>query len=133
LLKAYEQGDSIAREDMALASLESGMALANSGLGAAHGFSGSLGGKYSIPHGLACACLLPQVMEANIRSLQTKEPTSPILDRYAEIGEWLIGKRLETEQETRDAGIKFVRELCLRLQRSLPRHWINFHFGPHKK
>jgi alcohol dehydrogenase class IV len=116
LIKAYEQGDSIAREDMALASLESGIALANSGLGAAHGFSGSLGGKYSIPHGIACACLLPHVMEANIRSLQTKEPTSPILDRYAEIGEWLIGKRLETEQDTRDAGIKFVRELCLRLK-----------------
>jgi alcohol dehydrogenase class IV len=55
-------------------------------------------------------------MEANIRSLQTKEPSSPILDRYAKIGEWLIGKRLETEQETRDAGIKFVRELCLRLK-----------------
>jgi hypothetical protein len=66
-------------------------------------------------------------MEANIRSLQTKEPTSPILNRYAEIGEWLIGKRLETEQETRDAGIKFVRKLCLRLQGSLPQHWVNFH------
>ncbi|MGQ9595886.1 MAG: hypothetical protein ACUVQY_06915 [Thermoproteota archaeon] len=61
LLRAHENGsDQGAREDMALASLEGGIALTNAGLGAAHGIASVLGGSYSIPHGLACACLLPQ-------------------------------------------------------------------------
>lgn len=117
LVKAYEKGDDpMAREDMALASLESGIALANSGLGAVHGLAGALGGRYSIPHGIVCASLLAPMMEVNFRSLQTKEPNSPILHRYAKIAEWLIGKRLGTEQDTIDASIKFVRELCVQLK-----------------
>jgi alcohol dehydrogenase len=45
--------------------LVSGIALANGGLGAAHGFAAALGGKYGIPHGLLCAIFLPPVLEAN--------------------------------------------------------------------
>ena len=65
LRKAYETGDTAAREDMALAALFSGMALANAGLGAVHGFAGPLGGMYDAPHGGLCAALLPHVMEVN--------------------------------------------------------------------
>jgi alcohol dehydrogenase class IV len=43
----------------------SGIALANAGLGAAHGFAAGLGGMYDIPHGLLCAVFLPHVLEAN--------------------------------------------------------------------
>jgi alcohol dehydrogenase class IV len=45
--------------------LMSGIALANAGLGAAHGFAAALGGMRDIPHGLACAILLPHVLMAN--------------------------------------------------------------------
>ncbi|HET6487149.1 MAG TPA: iron-containing alcohol dehydrogenase [Spirochaetia bacterium] len=45
--------------------LMSGIALANAGLGAAHGFAGALGGMFDIPHGLACAVLLSPVLRAN--------------------------------------------------------------------
>lgn len=45
--------------------LVSGVALANGGLGAAHGFAAAVGGKYDIPHGLLCALFLPPVLEAN--------------------------------------------------------------------
>jgi len=65
LRKAYKTGDPNAREDMALAALFSGMALANAGLGAVHGFAGPLGGMYDAPHGALCAALLPRVMEVN--------------------------------------------------------------------
>lgn len=43
----------------------SGVALANAGLGAAHGFAAGLGGMHDIPHGLICAVFLPHVLEAN--------------------------------------------------------------------
>ena len=65
LRKAYETGDSGAREDMCVASLFGGMALANAGLGAVHGFAGPLGGMFDAPHGALCAALLPHVMEVN--------------------------------------------------------------------
>jgi alcohol dehydrogenase class IV len=65
------QGLPAALEDMELRSaaswgaLVSGLALANAGLGAAHGFAAGLGGMYEIPHGLLCAVFMPAVLEAN--------------------------------------------------------------------
>jgi len=43
----------------------SGVALANAGLGAAHGFAAAVGGMFDVPHGLACAVFLPHVLAAN--------------------------------------------------------------------
>ncbi len=55
------------RELMARASLLSGMALANSGLGAVHAFAAAIGGMFpAVPHGAICAALLVPVMRANI-------------------------------------------------------------------
>ncbi|HPI71873.1 MAG TPA: iron-containing alcohol dehydrogenase, partial [bacterium] len=63
--------DPEAREAMQLAALLSGMALANSGLGAAHGIAAALGALCHIPHGRACAVLLPHVLEFNLPSCIT--------------------------------------------------------------
>ncbi len=116
LVKACEHGDdAIARGDMAFASLESGIALTNAGLGAVHGLAAPLGGQYPVPHGVACACLLPHVMQVNVRAL-AKEPANPILHRYADVAEWLTGKRLSSERDTIDSGIQFIRELCVQLK-----------------
>lgn len=57
--------DAGARADMSLASLVSGMALANAGLGAAHALSHPLGVRFGVPHGCGCAILLPRVMAFN--------------------------------------------------------------------
>jgi alcohol dehydrogenase class IV len=54
-----------AREAMAHAALLSGMALANSGLGMAHGVAAALGVLCHLPHGLACAVMLPAALRAN--------------------------------------------------------------------
>ena len=54
-----------AREAMSHAALLSGIALANSGLGFAHGVAASLGVHAKVPHGLACAVMLPSALSLN--------------------------------------------------------------------
>ena len=66
LLKAWEEDEHAARKGMCYLSLISGIALANGGLGAAHGIAAGLGALYNVPHGEACAMLLPHVMRLNI-------------------------------------------------------------------
>jgi len=60
-------GEEAAREDMAYASLSGGLALANSGLGAVHGFAAPIGGMFDAPHGAVCAALLPHSFAINAR------------------------------------------------------------------
>jgi len=104
LLVAYRNGHDLeAREKVALASLLSGLVLANAGLGAAHGLASALGAYYEIPHGLLCAILLPQVMELNLNSS---------LERYARLGEALTGTRDYKDQlEAANSGLRFIRKL----------------------
>lgn len=86
LRRTVENGrDTAAREDMSLASLFGGLALANAGLGAVHGFAGPIGGLFPAPHGALCAALLPHVIEANLAALQSRAPTHPSLARYDEL------------------------------------------------
>jgi alcohol dehydrogenase class IV len=104
-----------AREDMAFVSLAGGMALANAGLGAVHGFAGPLGGMLGAPHGVLCARLLPSVMEANVRALRTRGSGSGVLDRYAEVARLLTGQPGAAPED----GAAWVRDLCDTL--SIPR------------
>jgi len=57
------------REKASYGAFVSGVALANAGLGAAHGFAAAVGGMYDVPHGLACAVFLPHVLAANRDSI----------------------------------------------------------------
>ncbi|MBF0510666.1 MAG: iron-containing alcohol dehydrogenase [Deltaproteobacteria bacterium] len=92
LRRAYQDGhDAQAREDLAVAGLFGGLALANAKLGAVHGLAGSLGGMLSAPHGAICARLLPLVMAANRQALQQRDPDSPVLPRYDEVARYLTG------------------------------------------
>jgi alcohol dehydrogenase class IV len=109
LRRTYEDGtDAEAREDMSITSLFGGLALANAGLGAAHGFAGPVGGLFHAPHGAVCAALLPHVMEANVRALQKRQPDNPALQRYNEIAHILTGK---ADAAAADA-VTWVQELC---------------------
>lgn len=71
LRTAVSDGENIeAREDMSVASVLGGLALANAKLGAVHGFAAVLGGMFeSAPHGAICAALLPHVMRKNAEKL----------------------------------------------------------------
>jgi alcohol dehydrogenase class IV len=108
LRRAYENGnDREAREDMAIASLFSGLGLANAKLGAVHGFAGPLGGMYSAPHGVICARLLPFVIETNVEALQKRDPTSPALAKYDEAAMLLTGSNLAKATD----AVTWVKEL----------------------
>jgi alcohol dehydrogenase class IV len=100
-----------AREDMALASLFSGLALANAGLGAVHGFAAPIGGMFSAPHGAVCAALLPHTMQANIRALRQRERNHAALERYAEVARLVTGNAAATADE----GASWVGKLCTAL------------------
>ncbi len=113
LRQAYQEGDnSLAREDMALTSLLSGLALANAGLGAVHGFAGPIGGTFPAPHGALCGRLLPYVMAVNVRALQERSAGSEALRRYDEIAQVLTG----SPGATADEGVAWVQDLCDVLQ-----------------
>jgi len=93
LAKACRSGEDLdAREDLCLAALLGGLALANAGLGAVHGIAGPLGGAFPAPHGAACARLLPEVMATNIAILRRRDPAGPYLARYDEVGRLLTGR-----------------------------------------
>lgn len=112
LRRAFLDGDdATARTDMALAALFSGMALANAGLGAVHGFAAPIGGSFNAPHGAVCAVLLPLAMEINIRALRERQPASEALARYAEVASLLTRRA----QATPEDGIAWVKETCLAL------------------
>ncbi|MBG86537.1 MAG: alcohol dehydrogenase [Verrucomicrobiales bacterium] len=113
LKRAFEYGDDIdAREQMAMASLFGGLALANSGLGAVHGVAAPIGGMFDAPHGAVCAALLPHVMSANCRALQERFSESEALGRYREISCWLVGNDTATVKD----GLAKVQELAAELE-----------------
>ncbi len=62
--------DPTLRSQASFGALVSGIALANGGLGAAHGFAAAVGGLFDIPHGLACAVFLPHVLAANAQLIR---------------------------------------------------------------
>jgi len=110
---AFSDGhNKAAREDMAVASLHGGLALANAGLGAVHGIAGPVGCGFRAPHGAVCAALLPHVMEANIHALRDRDARSQVLVRYDELAGLLTGK----PDAPADLGVEWVRKLVADLE-----------------
>ena len=92
IVRSYDDGQDLdARTDMSMASLFSGMALANGGLGAVHGIAGPLGGHIAVPHGVACGRLLSPVFAANFHRLQSSDRLHGALRRFEEITRMLTG------------------------------------------
>jgi alcohol dehydrogenase class IV len=108
LRRAHRDGaDVAARRDMAVASVCGGLALANAKLGAVHGFASPLGGMFPIPHGVACARLLPSVAEINVRALRARTPSSPALARYDEVASLVTGSHAAKAED----GVAWLRFL----------------------
>jgi alcohol dehydrogenase class IV len=90
-----------AREAMSHAALLSGMALANSGLGFAHGVAAALGVTCQVPHGLACAVMLPTALKVN-RDVSRRE--------LAEL-EWVLDPTSPPESAA-DLFLERIEQLC---------------------
>lgn len=104
LREAYRDGSSRpAREAMSHAALLSGMALANSGLGMAHGVAAALGVHCRVRHGLACAVMLPAALRVN-RTVREAE--------LARIGEVLTGRTWPSVAAAADAALVAIDDLC---------------------
>ena len=113
LPRAFRDGrDAKAREDMALASLFSGLALANAGLGAVHGIAAPIGGRFPAPHGAVCAALLPHVMAANLEATRSRQPGGETLPRYTAVARLLTDDATATAED----GVRWVRALAAELQ-----------------
>ncbi len=104
LRKAVEN-DPDGREGMALAQYVTAMAYSNVGLGIAHSMAHTLGAVYDTPHGVACAMMLPIVMDFN------KECTG---EKYKAIAEAFGVDTTGMDQDTyRQAAIDAVQQLSV--------------------
>ena len=112
-------GDLAARTDMALASLFSGLALANAGLGAVHGIAGPLGGMIAAPHGALCARLLPYVVEVNLHALSRRCPNDSAIGRYAQVAQLLTGSPHADPAD----GVRWLHALVHALKIPTLGHW----------
>ena len=107
LPRAYDNGpnDPVAREKMANAATMAGMAFANAFLGVCHSMAHKLGAFHHLPHGVANALMIDEVLRFNAAEVPTKMGTFPQYDhphtlaRYAEVADYLgIKGKNDTEK-----------------------------------
>jgi alcohol dehydrogenase class IV len=119
LPRAFTNGKDIeARESMSWASLLSGLALANAGLGVVHAFAGPLGSLLHAPHGALCAALLPFAMRINVSTLRERAPQREALARYRGVAVLLTGNELAEPEDAAGWLIQLSRDLNVRPLRS---------------
>jgi len=104
-------GDLAAREDLALSAMYSGMALANAGLGAVHGFAAPIGGSFKAAHGAVCAALLAPVWSANWQAI--KKAGNATAKAKFEAASRLL---LDDETTTPESAADYLKALTRRLK-----------------
>ncbi len=122
LPRAYENGanDPVAREKMGHAATMAGMAFANAFLGVCHSMAHKLGAFHHIPHGIANALMLDEVIRFNSAEQPTKMGTFPQYDhphtlaRYAEVADFL-GLKGKTDEDKVENLIKAIDELKVKV------------------
>ena len=122
LPRAYDNGqtDVEAREKMANAATMAGMAFANAFLGVCHSMAHKLGAFHHLPHGVANALMIEEVLRFNAAETPVKMGTFSQYDhphtlaRYAEVADYL-GLGGKTDEEKLDALIKAVNTLKKRV------------------
>lgn len=104
------------REGMAYASLMSGIALANAGLGIVHGLASPLGGYFPIPHGVACGTVVAAALQTNWQALNTRVPDSPAIAKMIRLGQLLSGETGHSDDWYGEACGKILNQWTLQLE-----------------
>lgn len=114
LRRGFEEGmlDPGVRDDLAVASLFGGLCLANSGLGAVHGFAAALGARLGAPHGAVCAAVLAPAVEVNLRAVRERGAGRSTELRFTELAVLLTGS---VDAEPTDVA-GWLRDLAAALQ-----------------
>ena len=107
------------REGMAYASLCSGIALANAGLGIVHGFASPLGGLFPIPHGVVCGTLMAVANKVTLEAMRKREPQNPAMMKMAKVGQLLAKETVKSEDYYSDFLINTLEEWTEKL--AIPR------------
>jgi alcohol dehydrogenase len=117
LIPWYEGKDDTraARSRMAYAAWISGIALAQTGLGAVHGLASPLGAFFPAPHGVVCGTLLASATKANVEALRAREPDNRALGRYARAHAVLSASDRVDVDEGPEALVDLLREWSARL------------------
>jgi 1,3-propanediol dehydrogenase/alcohol dehydrogenase len=114
IMNAIEDGThKKARSNMALGSMMAGLAFAQTGVGAAHSISHPLGANFHIPHGVACALLLPAVIDFNSKDCRDKyEELEKMLGIDKPLSSYLreLIKKMPIPQSLTEAGYNKERE-----------------------
>ena len=118
LPRAYDNGltDAEAREKMANAATMAGMAFANAFLGVCHSMAHKLGAFHHLPHGIANALMIDEVLRFNAAEVPAKMGTFPQYDhphtlaRYAEVAD-ALGIKGKNDSEKLENLIKAIDEL----------------------
>jgi alcohol dehydrogenase class IV len=117
LIRVFTNGEDIeARANMSFAALTSGICLANAGLGVVHGFASSIGGMFSIPHGLVCGTLMAASNEINIRELRKNQSNPSALKKYSFLGKLFLNERGKSDNYYIDGFIGYLYNLTLELK-----------------
>jgi alcohol dehydrogenase len=121
LLLACGEGaaDITVRENMAYASLCSGIALANAGLGIVHGLASPMGGFFPIPHGVVCGTLMAAAVRANWQAMQQREPENRAIAKMARLGQRLSRESGKSDAYYCDALVSILEDWTEQLE--LPR------------
>jgi alcohol dehydrogenase class IV len=111
LVRSVNNGaDITARTDMSYAALNSGICLANAGLGTVHGFASSIGGRYNIPHGLVCGTLMAVTNRINVSELRATSGDRA-LKKYAELGKLFLNTENKNDDYYIDGFIDYLYKL----------------------
>jgi alcohol dehydrogenase len=118
LLPWYEnKGDQQqARSGMAYAALNSGICLAQTGLGSVHGLASPLGAFFPIPHGVVCGTLVSAATRINIDAMLTREADNPALEKYTRVAKLLCQRSFATQEQAWEELLALLDDWTLRLQ-----------------
>ncbi len=117
LEKAFINGNDIeSRSNVSYASMLSGIALANAGLGTVHGFASSIGGFFDIPHGVICGTLIGEVNRMNIQKLASIEINNPVLNKYNTLSKLINNTSNKSESYYLQFLIDYINQLVINLK-----------------